>query len=265
MMIKPIFKVSTLLVALLTANVLFAQTIKVGVITGKETELAEAAVKVAKEKFDLDVELVEFTDGVVLNESLNSGDLDLNAFQHKPFLDDQIAARGLKLVPVGNTFVYPIAAYSKTIKSIDELASGSTITVPVDPTNLGRSLLLLEKQGLIKLKEGVGLNPTPVDIVENPKQLNIVELEPPLLPASLDDRTVALSIINTSFSTSVGLTPKKNGIFIEDKDSPYVNIIVAREDNKDNPEVKQFVEAFQSEAVEQAADTLFEGSSVKGW
>lgn len=258
-------KAPVLLIALLATQFVSAQTIKVGVITGKETELAEAAAVVAKEKFGLEVELLEFTDGVILNEALDSGELDLNAFQHKPFLDEQVEARGYQLVPVANTFVYPIAAYSKNIKSIDELQAGSTITVPMDPTNLGRSLLLLEKQGLIKLKEGVGLNPTKIDIISNPKNLNIVELEPPLLPASLDDDTVALSIINTSFSTSIGLTPKKDGIFVEDKESPYVNIIVAREDNKNNPEVKQFIEAFQSDEVEQTAERLFEGSSIKGW
>ncbi|SET01862.1 methionine ABC transporter substrate-binding lipoprotein MetQ [Thorsellia anophelis] len=263
--LKQLIKSPLITVLLLVAPFVGAESIKVGVITGKETELAEAAALVAKERYGLDVELLEFTDGVILNEALDSGELDLNAFQHKPFLDEQIEARGYKLVPVANTFVYPIAAYSENIKSLDELKPGSTITVPMDPTNLGRSLLLLEKQNLITLREGVGLNPTQIDIIDNPKNLNIVELEPPLLPASLEDDTVALSIINTSFSTAIGLTPKKDGIFVEDKDSPYVNIIVAREENKDNPEVKQFIDSFQSDEVEQAADRLFEGSSVKGW
>lgn len=144
-------------------------SIKVGVIMGKELEVAEVAQKVAKEKYGLNVELVAFNDFVLPNETLSKGDLDANAFQHKPYLDQQIKDRNYKLVPVGNTFIYPIAAYSKQIKSVDELADGSQIALPNDPTNLGRSLLLLEKQGLIKLKEGTGLMPTALDVVENPK------------------------------------------------------------------------------------------------
>lgn len=260
-----IFKTSLLALSIAFSSTAFADTLKVGVITGNEYEVAEEAVKVAKEKFNLDVELVEFNDYVIPNEALNSGDIDLNAFQHKPFLDEQIAARGYKITPVGNTFVYPIAAYSKTIKSLDELKDGSAVTLPNDPTNLGRALLLLEKQGLVKLKEGVGLNPTVLDVIENPKNLKLVELEAPLLPNSLDDDTVALSVINTTYASSIGYTPTKNGIIVEDKESPYVNIIVAREDNKDSEAVKQFVEAYQSDAVYKKADELFNGGAVKGW
>lgn len=136
----------------------------------------------------MNVELVAFNDFVLPNETLSKGDLDANAFQHKPYLDQQIKDRNYKLVPVGNTFIYPIAAYSKQIKSVDELADGSQIALPNDPTNLGRSLLLLEKQGLIKLKEGTGLMPTALDVVENPKNLKFVELEAPQLPRALDDK-----------------------------------------------------------------------------
>lgn len=153
--------------------------IKVGVIVGAEQQVAEVAQKVAKEKYGLDVELVTFNDYVLPNEALSKGDIDANAFQHKPYLDQQIKDRGYKLVSVGKTFVYPIAGYSKKIKSLDELKDGSQVAVPNDPTNLGRSLLLLQKVGLIKLKDGVGLLPTSLDIVENPKNLKIVELEAP--------------------------------------------------------------------------------------
>lgn len=124
------------------------------------------------------------------------------------------------------------------IKSLDELKDGSQVAVPNDPTNLGRSLLLLQKVGLIKLKDGVGLLPTSLDIVENPKNLKIVELEAPQLPRSLDDAQIALAVINTTYASQIGLTPAKDGIFVEDKDSPYVNLIVTREDNKDAENVK---------------------------
>lgn len=264
MYLKKIFTLTALVSVLaLTGCNEKQDKLKVGVISGPEHQVMEVAAKIAKEKYHRDVELVIFTDYATPNESLNKGDLDLNAFQHKPYLDNQIQEKGYKLTPVGNTFVYPIAAYSKKIKSIDELKQGDTIAVPNDPTNLARALILLEKQGLIKLKEGAGLKATLVDVVENPKQLNIQEIEAPLLPRTLDD--VAFSIINTSYAGQIGLTPTKDGIFVEDKDSPYVNLIVAREDNKESDAVKDFVKAYQTEEVFQKANEVFKGGMIKGW
>lgn len=239
--------------------------IKLGIIVGAEQQVAEVAQKVAKDKYGLDVELVTFNDYVLPNEALSKGDIDANAFQHKLYLDQQIKDRGYKLVAVGNTFIYPIAGYSRKIKSLDELQPGSQIAIPNDPTNLARSLLLLQQVGLIKLKEGVGLLPTSLDIIENPKNLKIVELEAPQLPRSLDDAQIALAIINTTYASQVGLTPAKDGIFMEGKDSPYVNLIVAREDDKDAENVKKLVQAYQSDEVYQAANKIFNGGAVKGW
>ncbi|NKI75078.1 MetQ/NlpA family lipoprotein [Dickeya sp. CFBP 2040] len=239
--------------------------IKVGVIVGAEQQVAEVAQKVAKEKYGLDVELVTFNDYVLPNEALSKGDIDLNAFQHKPYLDQQIKDRGYKLVSVGNTFVYPIAGYSKKIKSLNDLQNGAQIALPNDPTNLGRSLLLLQKVGLIKLKDNVGLLPTALDVIENPKNLKLVELEAPQLPRSLDDDQIALAIINTTYASQINLTPTKDGLFVEAKDSPYVNLLVAREDNKDAENVKKFVKAYQSDEVNQAAQKIFNGGAVKGW
>ncbi|AJI95826.1 MetQ/NlpA family lipoprotein [Yersinia ruckeri] len=239
--------------------------IKVGVIVGTEQQVAEVAQKVAKEKYGLNVELVTFNDYVLPNEALSKGDIDLNAFQHKPYLDQQIKDRGYKLVSVGNSFVYPIAGYSKKIKSLDELQPGSQVALPNDPTNLGRSLLLLQQQGLITLKDGVGLLPTVLDVTGNPKNLKLVELEAPQLPRSLDDQQIALAVINTTYASQIGLTPAKDGLFVEGKDSPYVNLIVAREDNKDAENVKKFVQAYQSDEVNEAANKAFNGGAVKGW
>ncbi|RRZ88186.1 MetQ/NlpA family lipoprotein [Erwinia sp. 198] len=239
--------------------------IKVGVIVGSEQQVAEVAKKVAKDKYGLDVELVTFNDYVLPNEALSKGDIDVNAFQHKPYLDQQIKDRNYKLVPVGSTFVYPIAGYSKKIKSLDELQNGAQVAIPNDPTNLGRSLLLLQKIGLIKLKDGIGLLPTVLDVVENPKNIKLVELEAPQLPRSLDDQQIALAVINTTYASQINLTPAKDGIFVEDKDSPYVNLIVAREDNKDAENVKKFVKAYQSDEVSEAANKIFNGGAVKGW
>ncbi|AIA72314.1 D-methionine-binding lipoprotein [Pectobacterium atrosepticum SCRI1043] len=239
--------------------------IKVGVIVGAEQQVAEIAQKVAKDKYGLDVELVTFNDYVLPNEALSKGDIDLNAFQHKPYLDQQIKDRGYKLVSVGNSFVYPIAGYSKKIKSLNELQDGAQVAIPNDPTNLGRTLLLLQKVGLIKLKDNVGLLPTVLDVTENPKNIKLVELEAPQLPRSLDDAQIALAVINTTYASQINLTPTKDGLFVEEKDSPYVNLLVSREDNKDAENVKKFVQAYQSDEVNDAANKIFNGGAVKGW
>lgn len=237
--------------------------IKVGVIAGAEEQVAEVAARVAKERYNLEVQLVTFSDYVTPNAALNDGSIDANAFQHKPYLDRQIADRGYKLAIVGNTFVYPIAGYSKQITTLDELASGSRVAVPNDPTNLGRSLLLLQQQGLITLRDNVGLLATVRDITDNPKNLRIMELDAAQLPRALDD--VTLAIINTTYASSINLTPEKDGIFVEDKDSPYVNLLVARQDNVNAENVQNFLKAYQTDEVYKAASEIFRGGAVKGW
>lgn len=146
-----------------------AKHIKVGVINGAEQDVAEVAKKVAKEKYGLEVELVGFSGSLLPNESTNAGDLDANVFQHRPFLEQDNKAHNYHLVAVGNTFVFPMAGYSRKIKSVAELKDGATIAIPNDPTNLGRALLLLQKEKLITLKAGTGLLPTAVDITDNPR------------------------------------------------------------------------------------------------
>lgn len=260
---KKLFGIVAISSLVLTACGEKTEKLRVGVMSGPEHEVMEVAVKIAKEKYNREIELVTFTDYATPNEALNKGDLDVNAFQHKPYLDKQIADKGYKLVPVGNTFVYPIAAYSKKIKNVSELQDGDKIAVPNDPTNLGRSLILLEAQGLIKLKDSSNLLATRVDIVENPKNLDIQEIDAPLLPRTLDD--VAFAIINTTYAGQVGLSPTKDGIFVESKDSPYVNLIVSRVDNQDKDIVKDFVKAYQTEEVFNKATQVFNGGMVKGW
>ncbi|MBY5993986.1 methionine ABC transporter substrate-binding lipoprotein MetQ [Ferrimonas balearica] len=237
--------------------------LKLGAMAGPEAQVAEVAAKLAKEKFDLDVQIVPFTDYVTPNAALNDGSIDINAFQHRPYLEGQVEARGYDLVAVANTFVYPIAAYSKKIKSLDELTQGAKVALPNDPTNLGRSLVLLEQQGLLTLKAGVGIAATPRDIVENPKGLEILELEAAQLPRALQD--VSFAVINNTFAGQAGLTLEQDGLFVEDKESPYVNLIVARTNNQDDPRIAQFIEAYQSDAVYNKALELFSGNIVKGW
>lgn len=242
-----------------------AQTlkIKVGVMSGPEHTVAEKAAQIAKDKYGLDVEFVLFNDYALPNTATSKGDLDANAFQHKPYLDKDSSEKGLdNLVIVGNTFVYPLAGYSKKIKSIDELKEGDVVAVPNDPSNLARALILLEKQGLIKLKDNTNLFSTSLDIIENPKNLKIQEVDTSVAAKALDD--VALAVVNNTYAGQVGLSAN-DGVFVEDKESPYVNIIVARKDNAANENVQNFVKSYQTEEVYQEAQKHFKDGVVKGW
>lgn len=226
--------------------------------------MAEVARQVAKEKYGLDVELVGFSGSLLPNDATDKGELDANVFQHRPFLEQQNKDHGYKLVAVGNTFVFPMAGYSKKIKSLKELPDGAVIAIPLDPTNLGAPCCCW-KTGLITLKQGKGLLPTATDISANPHHYQIMELEGAQLPHVLDDPKVTVAVISTTYINQTGLTPTKDGIFIEDKDSPYTNIIVTREDNKDAPNVQNFIKAYESDEVAKAAEKIFNGGAVKGW
>lgn len=239
--------------------------IRVGISSGPEQEIAETAKKIAKERYGLEVELVIFSDYVMPNEALDQGDIDANAFQHIPYLEEQSKQRDYALAVVGKTFVYPIVAYSKKIKTKEELKKGDRIVIPNDPTNGGRALLLLQKNGLITLDENVGLLPKLTDIASNPLGLQFLEIEAPQLPRVLDDKEVCIAIINNNFAAQAGLRSEQYGIFSEEKDSPYVNVIVSRQDNQEEEKIKKFVKAYQSEEVETVAKKIFKDGAVKGW
>ncbi len=254
-----------LLLATLVAvsvNALAAE-ISVGTMSGKEADLLVAAKKIAKEKFDLDVKIVEFDDYVTPNIALNDGDIDLNAFQHRPYLNRMVNDRGFKLVAVADTFVYPIGAYSKKYKSLDDLPEGASVAIPNDPSNGGRTLILLAKKGLIELEDINNLEASVLDISKNPKKIDFKEIDAAQLPRMLDEVDVAF--INSNYAVDAGLLPTKDAIAREESDSPYVNIIAAREDNKDDEAVKQFIKAYQTDAVKAAAEKAFKGAAVAGW
>lgn len=265
MKLKQLFKLSLVAVALSSATNAFAKDgkISVAVMAGPELTVTQTAADIAKEKFGLEVELVEMTDYIAPNAALANKLVDANAYQHLPYLNKQIEDRGYNdFVVVGNTFVYPLSAYSQKIKSLDELKEGATIAIPNDPTNLGRSLLLLQAQGFIKLKDPKALTQTDLDIVENPKNLKIQTVDANLVARMLGQ--VDLGIINTTFASQNNLFPEE-AIFVEDKESPYVNLIVARKDNAEDEDIKHFVEAFNSEEVYQKGLKEFKGGVVKGW
>lgn len=250
--------------ALLAAFAFNAQAaLKVGSMSGQESDLVHTAAKVAKEQFGLEVEVVEFDDYVMPNIALADGSIDANAFQHVPYLEGMKKDRGLDLVPVGNTFVYPIGAYSKKIKSIDELKDGASIVVANDPSNGARALILLDKKGLIKLKDNTNLQASVLDIVENKRNFKFTEVDAAQIPNVLVD--VDLAFINSNYAINADLVPKRDAVIMEDVDSPYVNVIVTRTADAEKEDIKKFVQAYQTQAVEEAAERVFKGAAVKGW
>jgi D-methionine transport system substrate-binding protein len=237
-------------------------SIKVGVTAGPHAEILDEVKKVA-EKDGLKVEIVEFNDYVQPNMALNQGEIDLNSYQHQPFLDEQVKDRGYKIESIAKTVIFPIGIYSQKVKVLADVKDGAIVSVPNDPTNGGRALLLLQKVGLIKLKPNVGLNATAADIAENPKNLQIKELEAAQVPLSLKD--VDIAVINTNFAIVAGLVPTKDSLAIEDANSPYANIIVAQTKDKDNPAYKKFVKAYQSDEVKNFINEHFKGSAIAAW
>jgi D-methionine transport system substrate-binding protein len=202
---------------------LAADIIKLGVIDGDEQRIWEVAKKVAA-KDGLDVELVSFSDYAIPNEALAKGDLDANAFQHRPYLDSQIAARGYKIVPIGFTLVEPIAFYSKKVKAFADLPEGAAIGIPNDPSNGGRALNLLAANGLIKLKPGAGLLPTVLDVTDNPKKVVFKELDAAQIPNLLPD--LDGGVINTNYALGAGLSPRTDALVQESRTgNPYGNFI----------------------------------------
>ncbi|MDI3477540.1 MAG: D-methionine transport system substrate-binding protein [Thermoanaerobacterium sp.] len=217
-------------------------------------------VKPILAKEGVDLEIKEFTDYVTPNTALADKQIDANFFQHVPYLEDFEKKKNVKLVPLVKVHVEPMGAYSKKIKSKDEIKDSATVAIPNDATNEGRALLLLQKEGLIKLKDSNGLTQTPRDIVDNPKHLKIVELEAPQLPRTLQD--VDLAIINTNFALEANLNPLKDAIFMEDKDSPYANVLVVRPDNQNDPAIQKLAKALNSEEVKKFIEAKYKGAIV---
>lgn len=237
--------------------------ITVGVTPGASEQIMEI-VKQEAAKDGLTVHVKTFSDYVTPDQALASGDIDLNSFQHKPFLDAFNEKNGTNLVSIGTTYLAPLGLYSHKYKAVADIPDGATIAIPNDPSNGGRALLLLQKQGLLSLNDSKEATKMTVqDITANPKNLKIIELEAAQLPRSLDD--TAASIINAGYAISAGLSSQKDGIAVEDNTSPYVNIIASREKDKDDPAYKKFVKAFQSEAVKNYINKEFATVLVPVW
>ena len=246
----------------LSAVAAMAEDIKVGVSPGEHAEIMEEVAKVA-EPMGLNIEVVEFSDYVIPNTALADGDIQANSFQHRPYLENQIKDRGFDLVEIGTTITTPMGIYSDKLESLDALPEGAKIGIPNDPTNGGRALLILQDLGLLTLAEGTGLVPTPLDVTENPKNLQFLELDAAQLPRSLADTDA--SIINTNYALAAGLNPNEDTVGMEKADSPYVNIIVVRQGDQDQDGAKKLVEAYHSAEVKAFIDEKYEGSVLTSW
>lgn len=248
--------------ALITGAQAANQTIRLGIMTGEDEQVWKVAAEQAH-KDGLDIKLVTFNDYVLPNEALENGEIDANAFQHKPYLDNQIKNRGYHIVPVGFTAVWPIGLYSQKVKQPGDLPKGAVIGVPNDPSNEGRALRVLAAAGLITLRADAGILATPTDITSNPKGLKIKELDAGIVGRALTDLDAA--VVNTDWAVKSGLT-QADRIYSESaKNNPYNNFIAVKTDKTHAPWVQTLVKSYQNDAVKTALATYYKGSAVPAW
>ncbi len=261
--VRPFLAVAALVVAgfMIAASAEGAEPLKVGVSAGPYGEiLSFAAALAAKE--GLEVKIVEFSDYNAPDAALAQGDLDVNNFQHLPFLQNQIAKRGYDLVAGPTSIVVPMGVYSKKVAHLADLPEGATVAVPNDPTNGARGLFLLAKAGLITLKDGVDISATLLDVTGNPKKLKIVELDAAQLPRSLDDVDAATVTLN--YAVLSGLDPK-SALLLEDEKSKWALVWATRRDNAEDPRIKHYIDLYRSDAVKAFITERFKGTILATW
>lgn len=241
-------------------NEVSENVIKIGVSPKPHKEIIDF-IKEDLKKEGVELEIIEFTDYIKPNMALADGEIDANFFQHEPYMNNFKEEKGLKITSLAKIHVEPLGLYSSKVKSLDELKEGDTIAIPNDPTNGGRALLLLEKNGVVKLKEDAGLEATEKDVVEtNPKNLVIKPLEAAQLPRILND--VDGAVINGNFALEAGLSPTKDALILEGKDSPYANIIAIREGEEENEKFAKLIKVLQSEKVKKFIEEQYNGGVI---
>lgn len=235
----------------------------VGASNVPHAEILEEAKPILKEK-GIDLEIVTFQDYVLPNKALESKELDANYFQHIPYLDQQIKDNGYDFVNAGAIHIEPMAVFSKKYKSLDELPDGATIILSNSVAEHGRVLSLLEKGGLIKLKDGIDkVNATIEDIVENPKNIQLkADYEPSLLPQIFNNNEGDAVVINANYALDVGLNPVEDSIEIEGSESPYANIITVRKGDESKEAIKTLVEVLHSKEIQDFINTEYKGAVV---
>lgn len=238
-------------------------TIKVGASPAPHAEILEKAKEILAED-GITLEITEFQDYVLPNEAVSNGELDANYFQHLPYLEQYNEENGTDLVSVAKIHYEPYGIYAGKTATLEELQDGAKVAVPNDATNEARALLLLEQEGLITLKEGVGIGATALDIVDNPKNLEIVELEAALIPRSLQD--VDIAVINGNYAIEAGLNASKDALATEAADSvgadTFANIICVKAGNEENEGVKKLIEVLTSEEIKTFINDTYEGAVV---
>ena len=262
MLLKKLGLAALLALAVVPASAQEKTVVRLGITPGPHAQIWEFVKPVAAQK-GIDLKLVEFSNYILPNEALNAGEIDANSFQHQPYLDNQVKGRGYKIVSVAKNLTFPLGVYSKKYKAWGDLPEGARLTIPNDPTNGARALLLLEKNGAIKLKSGAGPLPTVFDIAENPKKLKITEIDAAMSPRALDD--VDAAAINGNYASTAGLDAAKDALLREDATGPYANILVVREADKDKPWVKTLREAYETPETKAFIEKTFHGAIVPAW
>lgn len=237
-----------------------AETLTIAATPVPHAEILEfVKPRLAKEGVDLQVKV--FTDYVQPAVQVNEKRIDGNFFLHQPYLNEfKKNHKDDVEVPIAKVHVEPFAGYSAKYKKLADLPVGATVAIPNDPSNSGRALLLLERNGLLKLKDPTNISATKEDIAANPKKLKIRELDAAMLPRVLNE--VDLALINTNYALEAKLNPVKDSLFIEDSKSPYVNLLVAREDNKGNAAFKKLTAALRSPEVKKFIEDKYKGAVV---
>lgn len=242
-----------------------SETVSIGVV-GENNDVWDFVIEKLEREEGLTVELVRFTDYAQPNTALAQGEIDLNAFQHKLFLESFNEDSGTTLVPIGDTVIAPLGIYSDKLDDVNDLEENDTVAIPNDVTNGGRALLLLQTAGFITVDPEAGTTPTVSDITDNPLNLDIQELDAAQTARALQDVTV--SVINSGMAVDAGFVPTEDAIFLEpvnEQSDPYVNIIVAREEDTDNEAYQKVVEAYQAEDTKEVIEETSKGSSVPAW
>ncbi|MFG1191025.1 MetQ/NlpA family ABC transporter substrate-binding protein [Xanthobacter flavus] len=239
--------------------------LKIGVSAGPYGDILREAAKLSAEQ-GVKAEIIEFTDWNQPNAALQAGDIDLNNFQNRPYLANQVKTRGYTIVALDESILVPAGLYSKKYTSFADIPAGAKIAIPNDPTNGGRALLLFQKAGLIKLKPGSGLYASVLDVVDNPKNLKIVEIDAAQLPRSLDD--VAAAFVSSNYAYLAGLQ-LKSALLAEttlEEAKPYFTLVfAAREDRKDDPRIAKFIAVYRSQPVKDFTLAKFNGSLIPTW
>ena len=208
----------------------------------------------------IDLIIIVADDYNMPNRALANNEIDANFFQHIPFMDEQIKQFNYPIESIAKVEIEPLGIYSKKIKSLSELKENDTIAIPNDPTNEARALMLLQDHGLIKLDKSNNLQSTIINIIENPKKIKFIEVDAAMLPRSLDD--VQAAAINTNFAFEANLSPLKDAIVLENKNSPYANVITIRKGDEERPDIQALKTAMTSEKMREFILQEYKGAVV---